>query len=166
VAADPPTGAGGFAFGSEEADVKAMCEKAQHAYSAASDTPARCDGVAADVGATASAGLTYCGGRLCEVSLRVEVVANADLVRALARWRAKLVELYGKPTASQATIPARCDGSDLRPCVRDGTANVHVDWRWPGRQSITLTPRGEAETTWIAIDYASAELAKSRTSGL
>lgn len=64
----PPSGAGGFAFGASEGDVRRTCEQAENAYATQAGGHGSCDGVAADVGAPASARMTYCHGQSITLS--------------------------------------------------------------------------------------------------
>jgi hypothetical protein len=110
--------------------------------------------------------LTFCGGNLCGVTLKLEVAHNANIARALARWKAALVERYGEITTSRSKVPGECD-DDLRSCLLDGSASVHLEWTWPTKQRIVLTPESDrASKVWISIAYTSRSVEKAKAPGL
>jgi hypothetical protein len=163
---EPPSGAGGFTFGSGEDDTRHTCEQAGHTYGAGAAGSASCDGVAADVGAPARAGLTYCGGKLCAVSLKVDLAAGETIARALAHWKAALVERYGDATRSQVNVPSACN-EDVTPCLLDRSGTIRFDWHWKSLQRISLSPQvDEAKKAWVSISYTAAEAARARAPGL
>jgi hypothetical protein len=139
---EPPDGAGGFKFGMSEDDVRSACESSNHAYASAAPEHASCDGVASDVGAPATAGLIFCDGKLCNITLEIESTGQETLLQGLLRWKGALVERYGGPTSSGGEVPLECQG-DESACLVDRRAKVVVLWSWPSRRSITLVPNVE-----------------------
>jgi len=135
----PPAGAGGFALGATQDDVRRVCEQAGHAYQPKDEGHASCDGLAVDIGVPAHAALAFCDGRLCTVDIDIPLAPGDDLARGLDRWRAELVTKYGGPSAARSDIPLAC-ASDASPCLLHGTAVVRFDWRWPSGQRIALGP--------------------------
>jgi hypothetical protein len=161
---EPPSGAGGFAFGASEEETRRVCERAGHVYAARSEAleggrtaPASCDGVAAEVGGPAHAALGYCAGKLCAVSLRVELPENENLAHGLARWRDALTQRYGGPSASHAEIPDRCL-ADVAPCLRDRTGTIWFDWQWRSHRRMALAPLVDrAPRTSVEINFVAGE---------
>jgi hypothetical protein len=163
---EPPLGAGGFFFGASEQDARRACEDAGHTYAPQSEDRAACDGVAADVGAPARARLTYCGGKVCAVSLIIPVAEDEDVSRALVRWKEALVKHYGGPTASHSDVPDSCL-NDVTPCLLDRTGTIRFDWRWGSRQGITLAPRVDAaRRASVSIAYVASTTTVDGTPGL
>lgn len=161
---EPPSGAGGFAFGATEDETRGVCQQAGHVY--APGDPASCDGVVAAVGAPARAALRYCAGKLCSVSLQVELPQNEDVAHGLARWRDTLASKYGGPSASQTDIPDQCL-ADVTPCLLDRTGTIRFDWHWRSHQSIALLPRvHDAQRRSVELDYAAGETTPGPTPGL
>jgi len=162
----PPSGAGGFAFGASEEDVRRTCEQAQNAYATQAGGHGSCDGVAADVGAAASARMTYCHGTLCGVSLRLPLAPHEDPARALLHWKAALVAKYGGPSADHSHVPASCT-RDVTPCLLDGTGTIRFDWRWPSGQGITLSADADDKRTpSLDIAYTAPESTPRGAPGL
>lgn len=163
---EPPSGAGGFAFGASEDEARRACEQAKHTYTTDAGGRGSCDGVAADVGAPARAALTYCDGKVCAVSLAIAVAANDDLAHALVRWKDALVDKYGGPTSSHAHIPDSCDG-DVTPCLRDKHGQIRFDWRWRAGQHIALTTgAGGGQKAWVEIGYSAPTSPPPKRPGL
>jgi hypothetical protein len=163
---EPPSGAGGFTFGSGEDDARHACEQAGHVYGAASAGSASCDGVASDIGSPARAGLTYCGGKLCTVSLRIDLGSGENLARALMRWKAALVERYGDATGSQVNVPNGCE-QDVTPCLLDRSGAIRFDWKWKSLQRISLSPQvDDAKKAWVTISYTAPEATRAKAPGL
>jgi hypothetical protein len=163
---DPSSGAGGFVFGASEDDARRTCEQAGHAYSADAAGHGSCAGLAAEVGGPARAGLTYCAGKLCAVSLKVARAPQEDVARTLARWKAAVSEKYGDATASHSNVPDECR-DDLTFCLIHRSASVRFDWQWRSGQRITLSPQvDDSQTAWVNISYMAPEAVQSRTSGL
>jgi hypothetical protein len=163
---EPPSGAGGFAFGASEDEERRVCEHAGHAYASQGDGRASCDGVATGVGAPARATLGYCAGKVCAVSLQVDLAPNENLSRALVRWKSALVERYGGPSASLASVPAQCV-DDVTPCLLDRSGNIRFDWRWGSRQLISLGAEiDEAQHPSVSVAYVAPPASATRAPGL
>jgi hypothetical protein len=135
----PPDGAGGFKFGMTEDDARSACESSNHAYAATEPRRASCDGAVSAVGAPATAGLTFCDGKLCSITLEIAPTPQEALLQAILRWKGALVERYGGPTSSSGDVPLECQ-DDVNACLLDRRAKVAVVWSWPSRRSITLVP--------------------------
>jgi hypothetical protein len=157
---DPPNGAGGFVFGSAEDEVRQTCEKAGFADASADASHGSCEGVAASVGEPARASVTYCGGKACAVSLRIELGVHDRVLGALKRWNGALVDRYGGPTTSESKMPGGCE-EDLTACLQDHTANLRTEWRWPTGQKILLTREVKGvSVASMLISYMSADWSK------
>ncbi|HEY3822703.1 MAG TPA: hypothetical protein VGL81_36310 [Polyangiaceae bacterium] len=149
---DPPPGAGGFAFGASEDDARRACEQAGHAYAPGENGHASCNGLAAEIGAPASATLDYRDGKVSAVWLQIALVPNENIARALTRWKAALVGQYGGPSASLVTVPSTCV-DDVTPCLLDRSGSIRFDWRWRERL-ISVAPQVDGSTRpSVIIEY-------------
>jgi hypothetical protein len=156
-----PAGAGGFAFGSTEAEAKRTCEAAGHRYAATSPGHGACDGVAADVGLPAKAQLDYCQEKTCGVALVLPLRDGENLAQAVVHWKASLSQKYGNPATSTGSIPSDCQ-DDLSRCLATGRATVNIVWRWPSGQRIVLEVVNHGEDPGpLRISYRSAPRASA-----
>jgi hypothetical protein len=154
---DPPDGAGGFKFGMSEDDTRSACESSSHVYASTAPQRASCDGVASAVGAPATAGLTFCDGKLCSITLEI-ATPQETLLQAILRWKGALVERYGGPTSSGGDVPLECQ-NDVNACLVDRRAKVVVVWSWPSRRSITLVPNvQQPDQAHVRIVYSATIL--------
>jgi hypothetical protein len=150
---DAPTGAGGFAFGSTEADAKRICEQAGHLYSSTSPGRGACDGVAADVGSAAKAQLDYCQEKACGVALVLPLRPGENLAQGVVHWKATLSAKYGKPTISTGSGPTDCQ-DDLSRCLVTGRATVQIIWKWASGHRISLEVAGQVQgSAMLRISY-------------
>jgi hypothetical protein len=164
---DAPSGAGGFEFGVQEADVQRVCEGAGHAYSIIAANEGACDGLALDIGAKAKARVRYCAQKLCLVSIEVEREPKATLLQTFWRLKGALVEKYGDPTKAEAALPADCF-DELGTCVANQRVKLHFEWQWPSRYGIvTSAVRNDAtKAVVVHIDYSSPASLQTKAPGL
>jgi hypothetical protein len=148
-----PTGGGGFAFGATEDETRRACEQAGHAYAHAADGSGTCDGEAADIGARAHATIGFCDGKVCGVTLQIDLAPGENAARALVRWKAALVEKYGGPSGTRSDIPSQCE-ADVTTCLADKSGAIRFYWQWPSRVRIALWPQvDDAQHGSVRIAY-------------
>ncbi|MGD0524212.1 MAG: hypothetical protein ABSE49_03655 [Polyangiaceae bacterium] len=163
---EPPTGAGGFTFGATEDETRRACEQAGHTFAHAPDGSGTCDGEAADIGARAHATIGFCEGRVCGVTLQIDLAAGENPARALVRWKAALVAKYGGPSATRADIPSDCE-ADVTTCLADKSGAIRFYWQWPSRVRIALWPQvDDAQRGSVRIAYIGPRPAAAKAPGL
>jgi hypothetical protein len=161
-----PNGGGGFLFGATEDDARRTCEQAGHTYAREADGSGTCDGVAADVGAPAHATVGFCDGKVCGVTLQVDLAPGESPARALVRWKGALVERYGGPSTTRTNIPSQCE-ADVTPCLVDRTGTIRFYWQWPSRERIALWPQiDDAQRASVSIAYIGPRKPSGKTPGL
>jgi hypothetical protein len=160
------TGGGGFVFGATEDDARRTCEQAGHTYAHEADGSGTCDGVAADVGAPARATFGFCDGKVCGVTLQIDLAPGESPARALVRWKEALVQRYGGPSATRTNMPSQCE-SDVTPCLVDRTGTIRFYWQWPSRERIALWPEiDDAQRATMSIAYIGPRKPSAKTPGL
>jgi hypothetical protein len=162
----PPSAAGGFRFLATSDEIRGACEQSGHAYASSAAASGACDGVAAEVGAPARADFRYCGPSLCAVVLSVQVGPNEPLAVALMRWKGALTERYGAPSSTRSELPNACT-ADVTPCLADGTARIAFDWKWPTRESISLSIQlDEQKKARVSIAYGVSQTIGAAAPGI
>lgn len=153
----PPTGAGGFTFGSTEDDTRRLCERAGHTYEDRTYQTAICLGLPTSIGVPARARLRYCLSRVCEVSLELEFPPG-DANQFVSRWRDVVSHEYGSPTVVGPQVPARCNAY-VAPCLIDGNPLALAEWVWSTGYRVTLSPAiDDARKAWLDITYSAADV--------
>jgi hypothetical protein len=153
---DPPAGAAGFSFGTTANEVSRVCTEAAKAWTPVESDGERfsCSGTVVDIGVPASAGLRFCGKKLCTISL---VVAPKDggknIANSFIALREALSKKYGPPARIDRDVPSECMGDkDMPSCLRDGRARFDFAWRWPTGESVNLViGRSEQDGGQVAV---------------
>ncbi|APR83936.1 Hypothetical protein A7982_09285 [Minicystis rosea] len=136
---EAPKGAGGFSFGIDSQAAAKLCTDAGHAWDEPEKERFRCSGTAVDIGYKATSRLRFCGGKLCAVTLNVDL-ADEEKARWVTRYRSiqgAIVHKYGQTTARADEIAPECT-SQLPVCLDRGNASMESKWHWAGGQSIRL----------------------------
>ncbi len=138
----PPTGAGGFDFGSEIGAASRLCTAAGKAWKELSADRYECSAPPADVGFAAIAGVEACEGKVCGVRIIAEAGAPgaSQLVARYTQARAAFAQKYGGVYASASKgMDGPCLGDELGACFEAGRASASTTWTWPSGQTLQLS---------------------------
>ena len=84
---------------------------------------------------------TACPSGICELMVSRERLptdgSDNHWVQQFAELQVRLEGRYGKPTRTEANIPAGCeDAAPMLKCIRRGDASIRVVWNWYGQTGI------------------------------
>ncbi len=157
-AEEPPTGGGGFDFGSSAADVAAKC-RAQRGKVGKSGQVSACTTPHPEVGATLLTLVEYCQGAVCRVhSLMVLEHRDAESwLIPFEQLRRQLQVRYGAPDETHTEFPASCE-EDFAGCVKSGKASATLRWRWEDGHAVMLRIGSIAQVpAAISVSYSDRE---------
>lgn len=113
----------------------------------------------------AAARLTFCGDKLCDLTVSLDLAgddANADaLVKSIVD---AMREKYGAPHVNHKGGTAYCRSQGMVRCTAAGGANLTQAWEWRGGQKIFLLLKGKDGRATLAVRYLTQKTGASGAS--
>ncbi|MGC4087215.1 MAG: hypothetical protein QM756_04785 [Polyangiaceae bacterium] len=158
---EPPTGIGGFRFGSDAAAAQAKCEAAGAEWKQSSTADHfTCSSLPISVGTPVEPVIRFCEGQLCAIKLHFE--PTDGFLRSFNHLSDTITKKYGIATAQNASIPSACQTeAQFRACVARGAARAYRVWRWDDGERIEFKLAATDEQPFMELVYIRVETSQS-----